>query len=274
MKRGLQIAAACIVVLIGAFAVGSAVAGPFFWYSCSLDGLDAHGPARASIILASDGTHLGLLGATGNRQPVSIQRINPVMRKAIVDTEDRRFYSNNGIDYIGIVRALRSDVSSGGYAQGALDDRAAAGAQPLPHSPAVAQPQAHRGLPRGPARPAVEQGPHPHDLPQRHLLRPGGVRDRGRGRGVLRRACQGSLARAGGAPRRAAAGAVGVRPAQPAGRRESAPGGGVTGDAPGRRHLPCALPTGASQPARPAPASDPRPRRPDVPRPTTSPTSS
>jgi penicillin-binding protein 1A len=119
MKRGLQIAAACIVVLIGAFAVGSAVAGPFFWYSCSLDGLDAHGPARASIILASDGTHLGLLGATGNRQPVSIQRINPVMRKAIVDTEDRRFYSNNGIDYIGIVRALRSDVSSGGYTQGA-----------------------------------------------------------------------------------------------------------------------------------------------------------
>jgi len=119
LKKGLQIAAACIVVLIGAFAVGSAVAGPFFWYSCSLDGLDAHGPAKASIILASNGAHLGLLGATGNRQPVSLQRISPVMRKAIVDTEDRRFYSNNGIDYIGIVRALKSDVSSGGYAQGA-----------------------------------------------------------------------------------------------------------------------------------------------------------
>jgi penicillin-binding protein 1A len=118
LKRGLQIAAACVVVLIGAFAVGSAVAGPFFWYSCSLDGLEAHGAARASIILASDGTHLGLLGASGNRQPVSIRRISPVLRKAIVDTEDRRFYSNNGIDYIGIVRALKSDVSSGGYAQG------------------------------------------------------------------------------------------------------------------------------------------------------------
>jgi membrane peptidoglycan carboxypeptidase len=42
-----------------------------------------------------------------------------VMRKAIVDTEDRRFYDNNGIDYIGILRAFKSDVSSGGYAQGA-----------------------------------------------------------------------------------------------------------------------------------------------------------
>ncbi|HEX5173471.1 MAG TPA: transglycosylase domain-containing protein [Gaiellaceae bacterium] len=119
MKRGLQIAAACVVVLIGAFAVGTAVAGPFFWYSCSLNGLEAHGPSQASILVSSDGTRLGLLGATGVRQPVSLQRISPVMRKAIVDTEDRRFYENNGIDYIGIVRALKSDVTTGGFTQGA-----------------------------------------------------------------------------------------------------------------------------------------------------------
>ena len=118
-KLGLQIAAACIVVLIGAFAVGAAVAGPFFWYPCSLDGLEAHGPAHASVLLASDGTRLGMLGASGARLPVSLQKISPVMRKAIVDTEDSRFYDNNGIDYIGIVRALKSDVSSGGFAQGA-----------------------------------------------------------------------------------------------------------------------------------------------------------
>ena len=114
---------------------------------------------------------------------------------------------------------------------GRLDDRAAAGAQPLPHSHPVARPQAHRRLPRGPARQAVEQEPHPHRLPQRHLLRPGGIRDRGGRRGVLRRARQGSLAGAGGAPRRAAAGAVGVRPAQPAGGCEDTPDGGPTGDA-------------------------------------------
>ena len=118
LKLGLQIAAACVVVLIGAFAVGSAVAGPFFWYSCSLDGLEAHGPSQASILVSSDGTRLGLLGTTGARQPVALQRIRPVMRKAIIDTEDRRFYSNNGIDYVGIMRALKSDVSAGGIAQG------------------------------------------------------------------------------------------------------------------------------------------------------------
>jgi penicillin-binding protein 1A len=119
LKRGLQIAAACIVVLVGAFAVGAAVAGPFFWYPCSLSGLEAHGPAQASVLVARDGMRLGLLGASGNREPVSLQRISPVMRKAIIDTEDRRFYENNGIDYIGIVRALKSDVSTGGFTQGA-----------------------------------------------------------------------------------------------------------------------------------------------------------
>ena len=118
-KRGLQIAAACIVVVVGAFAVGSAVAGPFFWYSCSLDGLETHGPAHASVLLSRDGKRLGMLGASGARVPVSLPKVSPVMRKAIIDTEDRRFYENNGIDYIGILRALRSDVSSGGFAQGA-----------------------------------------------------------------------------------------------------------------------------------------------------------
>ena len=131
LKRGLQIAAACVVVLVGAFAVGTAVAGPFFWYSCSLDGLEAHGPSQASILVSRDGTRLGLLGATGVRQPVALQRISPVMRKAIVDTEDRRFYDEQrdrlhrdraGAEERRLVGRLRA---------GSFDDRAAARPQPL-----------------------------------------------------------------------------------------------------------------------------------------------
>jgi penicillin-binding protein 1A len=117
-KRGLQIAAACVVVLVGAFAVGAAVAGPFFWYPCSLNGLEAHGPAHASVLLARDGSRLGMLGASGARLPVRFSGISPDMRQAIVATEDRRFYSNGGIDYIGILRALKADVTSGSLAEG------------------------------------------------------------------------------------------------------------------------------------------------------------
>src|SRR5256885_12387665 len=85
-KLGLQIAAACIVVLVGAFAVGAAVAGPFFWYPCSLNGLEAHGPAHASVLLSRTGTRLGMLGARGERLPVPFHPVSPVMRQAIIDT--------------------------------------------------------------------------------------------------------------------------------------------------------------------------------------------
>jgi membrane peptidoglycan carboxypeptidase len=106
------------VVLVGALAVGSAVAGPFFWCPCSLDGLQVRGPARASVLLARDSTRLGVLGASGARLPVPLVKFSPVMRRAIIDTEDSRFYENNGIDYIGILRALETDVTSGQLAQG------------------------------------------------------------------------------------------------------------------------------------------------------------
>jgi len=117
-KLWLQIAAASLVVLVGAIAVGSAFAGPFFWYPCSLDGLEAHGPSQASVLLARDGSRIGMLGASGSRLPVSLPKVSPVMRQAMVDTEDSRFYTNNGIDYIGILRALKADVTSGQLAQG------------------------------------------------------------------------------------------------------------------------------------------------------------
>ncbi|HEY2209613.1 MAG TPA: transglycosylase domain-containing protein [Gaiellaceae bacterium] len=117
-KLWLQIAAAGLVVLVGAIAVGTAVAGPFFWYPCSLDGLEAHGPSQASVLLARDGSRIGMLGSSGARLPVSLPKVSPIMRQAMVDTEDSRFYENNGIDYIGILRALKTDVTSGRLAQG------------------------------------------------------------------------------------------------------------------------------------------------------------
>jgi penicillin-binding protein 1A len=118
-RHVLQIAAAVVIVFVGAYAVGTAVAGPFFWYPCSLNGLEPHGPARASVLFYSDGSRLGTLGASTNRLPVSLPQISPVLRRAIIDTEDRRFYSNDGIDFIGILRALKNDVFSNGPVQGA-----------------------------------------------------------------------------------------------------------------------------------------------------------
>jgi len=117
-RRVAQIAAATAIVVVSAYAIGSAVAGPLFFYPCSLDGLEAHGPSQGSILYYSNGRQLGTLGATSSRMPVGLNHISPVMRKAIIDTEDRRFYSNNGIDFIGILRSLKADVLAGGTVQG------------------------------------------------------------------------------------------------------------------------------------------------------------
>jgi penicillin-binding protein 1A len=117
-RRGAQYTAAAVIVLVGAYAIGAAVAGPVFFYPCSLNGLEAHGPAQASVLYYANGTELGMLGATSSRIPVGFNRISPLMRKAIVDTEDRRFYSNDGIDFIGILRSLKADVFAGGTVQG------------------------------------------------------------------------------------------------------------------------------------------------------------
>lgn len=57
--------------------------------------------------------------ATGVRHPVPLQRVAPVMREAIVATEDERFYSNHGIDLLGIARAIPYDIAHLSFAQGA-----------------------------------------------------------------------------------------------------------------------------------------------------------
>ena len=56
--------------------------------------------------------------ATGVRG-VPLQQIAPVMREAIVATEDERFYSNHGVDLLGIARAIPYDIGHLSFAQGA-----------------------------------------------------------------------------------------------------------------------------------------------------------
>src|SRR6476620_8756096 len=85
-KLWLQIAAASLVVLVGAIAVGSAVAGPFFWYPCSLDGLEVDGPSQASVLLARDGSRIVMLGASVSRVPVSLPKVSPVIFKDTATT--------------------------------------------------------------------------------------------------------------------------------------------------------------------------------------------
>jgi len=69
-------------------------------------------------VLASDGKVIGTLQAEHNRKIVPLREISPLLRKAVVATEDRSFYSHSGVSFKGMLRALFTDVGKGGVAQG------------------------------------------------------------------------------------------------------------------------------------------------------------
>ena len=66
--------------------------------------LDAHVRARLS---------------SSNGRMLPLSAIAPIMREAVVSTEDERFYRHDGIDVIGVIRALPYDVVHLSLAQGA-----------------------------------------------------------------------------------------------------------------------------------------------------------
>ena len=62
--------------------------------------------SQASEIYSADGVLLGKF-FNENRQPVKYEDVNPVFWRALIDTEDERFFHHKGIDPIGLFAALK-----------------------------------------------------------------------------------------------------------------------------------------------------------------------
>lgn len=65
--------------------------------------------SEASVIYSADGKQIGKY-FNENRTPVKYEEVNPAFFKALVDTEDERFYSHWGIDPIGLFAAAKDAV--------------------------------------------------------------------------------------------------------------------------------------------------------------------
>jgi penicillin-binding protein 1A len=89
-----------------------------FRNSCSLASLRPVSIGQNSFVYAADGSVLGAIPAEKNRQPVGLEQMSPVLAEATVAIEDRRFYSHNGLDYEGIIRAAVKNLESGEIVQG------------------------------------------------------------------------------------------------------------------------------------------------------------
>lgn len=83
----------------------------------SIAALEAYVPRQTSKVYAADGRFITELGLE-RRTLISLDQIPKHVRDAFVTTEDRRFYSHNGIDYYRILGAVARNIRAGRYAQG------------------------------------------------------------------------------------------------------------------------------------------------------------
>lgn len=129
MKWGRKIALTCVkVVLIGIIAVSivgaSTGIGVFKGIIAAAPALDLNQVAPSgfsTFVYDNQGNQIAkLVASNSNRIPVSMDMIPENLANAFVAIEDQRFYSHNGIDIIGMLRAGYQFLKTGGdEAQGA-----------------------------------------------------------------------------------------------------------------------------------------------------------
>lgn len=102
MSRVLRRTAAVTVVLIAAVVVAVGAAA---WFATPPA---AHLAGRVNDRLLGTGA-----------KPVLVGAVAPIFVRALVATEDERFYRHHGIDLLGLARAIPFDIVHGSFAQGA-----------------------------------------------------------------------------------------------------------------------------------------------------------
>ena len=68
---------------------------------------------EASLLYSSDGKLLGKY-FNENRTPVEYEEISPNFIRALIDTEDERFYQHHGIDFQGLAAAFKDMLHGNG----------------------------------------------------------------------------------------------------------------------------------------------------------------
>src|SRR3954469_14431831 len=110
-----------VLVPLTLLAVVSTVFGMMMAVAADVNDLDlatTFRTAHNSVITDVHGRPLGILTSDQNRVIVPLNQIALVMQNAVISVEDKRFYTNEGVDFKGIGRAFMADVVSGKPVQG------------------------------------------------------------------------------------------------------------------------------------------------------------
>jgi len=113
---------ALIVAVIIGFAVAGAALGTVFGILQSTEMLntsDVMPDSYTSVIYDDEGNAVDKLHGSENREYVKLSAITKNMQNAVVAIEDERFFSHNGIDMKGIMRAMVENIKTMEFSQGA-----------------------------------------------------------------------------------------------------------------------------------------------------------
>jgi len=72
----------------------------------------------ASVIYDRKGAQMGKIFIQ-NRNPVSYDKLSPLLVNAVIAAEDQRFWDHDGVDYFGVLRAAQANWTAGRIRQGA-----------------------------------------------------------------------------------------------------------------------------------------------------------
>ncbi len=113
LKRWLLYIGSVLVglALVGAL-LGGLVLALLYPTLPSLESLTDYQPKIPLRVVSAEGDLLGEFGEE-RRSVVTIQDVPDVMKKAILAAEDERFYQHGGVDYLSVVRAAWTNLSSG-----------------------------------------------------------------------------------------------------------------------------------------------------------------
>lgn len=111
------------LTLFGALAGVGGIIGIFWYYGRGIDSVDvgtirAYRPYQVTRITARDGTVLGELFKE-RRTLIDLGEVPSHVENAFLAAEDADFYNHEGMDYMGMVRAMLSNIKSGKIRQGA-----------------------------------------------------------------------------------------------------------------------------------------------------------
>jgi penicillin-binding protein 1A len=108
-----------VLAVIVATLAGAALTGRALVFgSCDLKSLRPVALGSNSFLFAADGSLLGVIPSSTNRQPLRLDKISPWLPKATVAIEDTRFWQHGALDYQGIARAFLKNAAAGHIVQG------------------------------------------------------------------------------------------------------------------------------------------------------------